>query len=186
MKIAALLVSGLLLAATPAIAKKPALKIATTFVHVEIFNPTVTPLAQCQGEDAVYTVLHVTGEGAAQSTDPRLSGTFIADAVLLDNPNTGYGASYDNWQIVDSTTRALKAKGTAWAVDRNPNQIKSLVMAELVDETKLLAHATVTLPNGPGVPLVIEYGGTGALDTQDRALLISGDCNKALKKFGFR
>jgi hypothetical protein len=147
--------------------------------------PTITPLGTCQGADGTYTLLHVTGSGPITSADPRLSGTFTADALILDNPNTGMGVSTDNFEVTDPATGAVKMRGTAWAIDENPYPIKALAMAELADGSRYITFTTVTLPAGPTDPLVIEYGGAG-FPSSDRALVVEGECGKMFKHFGFR
>jgi hypothetical protein len=69
--------------------------IGPVIAHVELPDPVVVPVASCQGADGLYTVLSVRAQGTITSSDPRLSGTFIGDALILDNPNTGIGMCAD-------------------------------------------------------------------------------------------
>ncbi len=169
-----------------ALAAKPPFSMTVVFARAEI-QAQVVPVATCEGTDGTYTLLHVTGEGPITSTDPRLAGIEVVDALILDHPVTGRGVSTDNFKILDPVTRAVKATGTAWAVDAMPSAVKSLALMDLADRSKVIALATVTLPApGSSDPIVIEYGGAGSGDSADRALIVSGDCAKMFKHLGFR
>jgi len=182
-----ILIAVVLVAAGAAVASQsPPLSMTPAYARAEV-QASVTPVATCEGDDATYTLLHVEGQGTITSTDARLAGTMIVDAMILDNPNTGMGVSTDNFKVLDPVTGELKMKGTAWAIDKHPLAIRSLALADLADGSKFVTLATVRLP-APGTtdPIVIEYGGPGSGDSVDRALIVSGDCARMLKHLGFR
>lgn len=130
----------------------------------------------CTGADGEeYVYIHIVGEGPIVSSDPRLEGTFHADAELLHRVSDGSGISRDHFEVRDSVTGALKMKGRAWATDPSPpSPIKGFAVARLADGSRFWAHSTVTVPP-PGVqaPIVIEYG-TANPGVADRAEIFSG------------
>jgi hypothetical protein len=154
------------------------LSITPFFSHAEIV-PTSIKTATCLGANGEeFTFMHLKGQGPITASDPRMDGTFFANAKLLHN-SQGVGISQDDFQIRDSQTGRLKAKGIAQAMDSGAEPIKAMVTADLVDGTRLWTESTVRLP-APGSqdPIIIEYGGEGPGIPADRGLLISGDCQR--------
>ncbi len=162
------------------------MEISRVFARTEIAAPSFTVLETCQGPDGPYQLIHVTGEGPITSDDPRLTGTFIVDALILDSTTTGIGVSTDRFKVIDPSTGRLKVKGKAWGTDLAGEPIKSMAIADLADGSRLATNATVYLPQpGTAQPLAIEYGGAGPGNLEDRAFVISGDCRRTLEKLGF-
>jgi len=150
---------------------------------VTINNPVIVPIETCVGTDGTYSLLHVTGTGPMVATDPRLSGNFVADALILDSPASGFGVSVDNWVINDPVTGAQKASGKAIATDQGPNP-KAISYGFLADGELLVANTLVTLPApGSGAPLTIAYGG-GATTVPDRGVVLGGfdKCTRKILK----
>jgi hypothetical protein len=149
----------------------------TSFHSLATVQGTVTPAAICAGVDGIYVLLSVQGSGPVTSDDPRLSGIFHADALILDGPTTGLGVSRDSWTITDPATGAVKARGIAIATDLGPHP-RAVTFATLADGSHMVANTVVTLPApGSSDPILIEYGGPG-LAEPDRGVIVSGsdDC----------
>lgn len=158
-----------------AVAGQTAFSETPMFAHADVaLTSAPAVVATCTGTDGVYKLMHLQGQGPMTSTDPRFAGTFVVDAYILDNPNTGAGISKDNWKVLDPTTGATKVRGTAIAMNQAPNPIKGQVTAITKDGDMLWTMSTVTLP-APGTtnPIVIEYGGAG-YPTSDRAVVVNG------------
>jgi len=140
---------------------------------VTVNNPVIVPIETCDGVDGTYSLLHVTGTGPMVSTDTRIAGSFVVDALILDSPTSGYGVSVDNWVINDPVTGVEKASGKAIATDQGPNP-KAISYGFLADGSLLVANTLVTLPApGSGAPLTINYGG-GATTVPDRGVVLDG------------
>jgi hypothetical protein len=146
----------------------------TSFHSLATVQGTVTPKAICNGVDGVYMLLAVMGDGPITSDDPRMSGIFHADALILDSPVSGLGVSRDSWTITDPATGAVKVRGYAIATDLGPHP-RAITVATLADGSHMVANSVVTLP-APGStdPILIEYGGAG-LEEPDRGVIVSGD-----------
>jgi hypothetical protein len=156
----------------------PILSITPFFSHAEIV-PTSVKSATCLGANGEeFTFTHLKGQGPITASDPRMAGTFFANAKLLHN-SQGVGVSQDDFQIRDTQTGQLKAKGIAQAMDAGAEPIKAMVTIDLSDGSRIWTESTVRLP-APGTqdPIVIEYGGEGPGVPADRGLLISGDCHR--------
>jgi hypothetical protein len=141
--------------------------------------PTFVKTETCIGVNGEeFTFTHVKGQGPIAASDPRMDGTFFANAKLLHN-SQGVGISQDDFKIRDSQTGRLKATGVAKAMDAGAEPIKAMVTIDLSDGSHIWTESTVRLP-APGTqdPIVIEYGGEGSGIPQDRGLLISGDCHR--------
>jgi hypothetical protein len=146
-------------------------------------QPTSVVVSVCDGADGPYTVTRIEAVGPIASADPRLSGTFLADAVLLHDAQ-GRGISRDRFRVIDPETGKLKMKGTAFAVDAAPEPIKGLAIARLADGSRFFAQSTVLLP-APGTqdPLVIEYGMQGPGALPDHAVVLGGNCDDVWDAF---
>jgi hypothetical protein len=169
---------GFFLAGIPAataLAHRP-LSITPVFARAEVI-PSSVEVSTCQGaEGEEFSVVRIRGEGPITSEDPRLEGTFFANAVTLHNSD-GVGIGHDNFEIRDPATGRLKVKGHADSLDADPEAIKGMVTARMADGSRFWAESTVRLPP-PGVqaPVVIEYGGEGPGVPADRAVIVSGTC----------
>lgn len=146
-------------------------------------SATVTPgaskvLATCHDAAGnTYTNVAVSGSGPITSSDPRMSGTFHVDAMILTDQN-GIGVSRDKWTITDPVTGAVKATGVAQALDADQTgPIIAVNTARLADGSFVSHIATVTLPSAAtNGKLLIEYGGNVPSDP-GRGVIMSGmDC----------
>jgi len=109
MKLPMLLVCAAALWFSPALIADPHSPVNTASFHsLATVAATVTPRATCQGTDGTYTLLAVVGSGPVTSTDPRMSGIFHVNALILDSPTTSLGVSRDDWKITDATTGHVK------------------------------------------------------------------------------
>src|SRR4029453_11240701 len=144
-----------------------------------VIVPTSVTTVSCRNADGEeFTLTRLSGQGPITSEDPRLEGTFFADAKLLHNA-VGVGVSHDDFEVRDPLTGMLKWRGSADALDAGAEPVKGMAIAELGAGTSIWAESTVFLP-APGSqdPVIIEYGGEGPGIPQDRALAISGDCRR--------
>ena len=145
---------------------------------------TSMDVGTCDGVDGTNSVIRLTAVGPIVSPDPRLNGTFHANARLLHRPD-GRGVSEDNFEVYDDDGRLIM-KGQAHAADpvAGPTPIKGLALARLSDGSRFVAGSTVTLP-APGTndPLVIEYGVANP-GVQDEAVLVTGDCAEYFDDWG--
>ena len=145
--------------------------------EVRVTEQDVTPP---QG-DGDATVIRVRGKGPMTSTDPRFVGTFEADAVIIVD-NEGEGVSRDDWRVVDDETGETKVRGTAHGIHNDPNPIRAVTIGRFADGDHFFGNARVTLPEpGTDDPIVIEYGGPGLSDPENRAVAVSGECEPILK-----
>lgn len=144
---------------------------------------TITPdaprlIATCKDQAGnTYTNVGVTGTGPITSTDPRLSGIFHADAMILTDQH-GVGVSRDKWWITDPVTGKVKATGVAQALDTDQTApIMAVNTARLADGSFVSHIAIVTLPSAATQgKLTIEYGGNVPADP-GRGVIMSGiDC----------
>jgi hypothetical protein len=89
--------------------------------------------------------------------------------------------SRDDWEIVDADTGAVKASGTAHAVHNDPQPLRAVTIGTLADGSRFFGHARVQLPQpGTDDPIVIEYGGPGLSEPDNRAVIVSGRCDGLL------
>ena len=143
---------------------------------VATLQPTLVEVDTCEGVDGTYSFIHILAQGPIVASDPRLNGTFFANAKLLHRPD-GRGVSEDNFEVRDDNGELLM-KGQAHAADpvAGPTPIKGMALGRLRDGSRFVAGSTVTLP-APGTtdPLIIEYG-VASPGVQDEAVLVSGDC----------
>ncbi|HKY62914.1 MAG TPA: hypothetical protein VJR29_05780 [bacterium] len=152
------------------------LSITPVFARAEVI-PTSVQVSICEGADGEeFSVVRLRGQGPITSEDPRLEGTFFANAITLHNSD-GVGIGRDDFEIRDPVTGRVKVKGSADSLDADPEAIKGMVTARLADGSRFWAESTVRLPP-PGVqaPVVIEYGGEGPGVPADRAVIVSGTC----------
>jgi hypothetical protein len=148
------------------------------FARAEI-TLTSIKTATCEGENGeVFTFFHLKGQGPITATDPRMEGTFFANAKLLHNAQ-GVGVSRDDLKIRDTQTGQLKATGVALSLDAGFEPIKAMTTIDLADGSRVWTEATVRLP-APGTsdPVILEYGGAGSGIPEDRAVLVTGDCRR--------
>lgn len=144
---------------------------------------TITPnapqlLATCHDRAGnTITNVHVTGSGPITSTDPRLTGTFHVNAMILTNQN-GLGVSRDEWTITDSSSGAVKATGVAEALDTYQTApILAVNTARLADGAFVSHIAVVHLPSAAtGGLLTIEYGGPVPSDPGRAFIFTGADC----------
>jgi len=164
-----------LLAAPLATADSVAFSI-TTFHSFATITPESVSVTVCPHSDGTYTNVHVMGSGPVSSNDPRMSGIFHVDAMILTNA-VGVGVSRDKWTITDAVTGAVKAKGVAQALDTDMTApVHSAVTARLADGSFMSTLAVVTLPSAAtGGLITVEYGGPVATDP-GRGVIISRDC----------
>jgi hypothetical protein len=156
----------------------PTLSITPFFSHAEV-GVTSIKTDTCVGANGeVFSFTHVKGQGPIVATDPRMEGTFFANAKLLHN-SQGVGVSVDDFKIRDSQSGKLKATGLAQAMDSGAEPIKAMTTINLSDGSRVWTEATVRLP-APNTqdPIIIEYGGDGPGVAADRGLLITGDCQR--------
>lgn len=146
------------------------------FHAIATIQPTGFATTVCPNADGVYTNTHVTGVGPVTSSDPRMSGTFHVNAMILTDQN-GIGVSRDEWTITDSVTGAVKATGVAEALDADQTgPIHSSVTARLADGSFMSTMAIVTLPSpATNFSIIVEYGGPLPPDP-GRGVIISRDC----------
>ncbi|HKY64189.1 MAG TPA: hypothetical protein VJR29_12310 [bacterium] len=170
---------GLALIGAPALAGN--LQIVPVFARAEVVPTSVVP-STCQGLDGTYNVVRIAGQGPITSEDPRMEGTFFADAIVLTNAQ-GKGVSRDNFKIRDSRGR-LKVLGSAIGIHNDPQAIHAQAKAWLADGSRFHSESTVRLP-APGSqdPIVVEYGGEGSGDPADRGVILSGTCGAIFDAF---
>jgi hypothetical protein len=171
---------GLTFALAPTIkASTPGLGLKTVSARSELQLTAAPVVDTCIGDDGVtYTLTSLKAEGLITGSDTRLNGLMKVDAKLLHRPD-GSGISTDNFDIVDPANGHLLVRGLARAIDSagaSGLPLKGFVTARLVDGSHFWTHSTVFLPNGPGVPLVIEYG-MAQPDVQDLGEIIEGAGN---------
>jgi hypothetical protein len=130
----------------------------------------------CTGLDGQYLNDRSVTRGTVQSSDPRLSGSFVNHSRALINLDTGVGRAVGHIVVRDPDTGQFKVRFTIYLVGQAQHDgtvtLKGMEIGTLADGSTLFANSTTTaFPDGT---FTGEFGGSPG--PTDLAVVQKGSC----------